>query len=60
MSSKARKTGKIMNFSQAVIGTSSSKTRPASMGIKVANSTGMVDKSPSKPKAPSLRGKRIY
>jgi len=56
----SRKKGKILNFSQAVIGTSASKSRSTNNKTWVAGSTGKVDKSPSKPKAPSLRGKRIY
>lgn len=58
--SKMRKTGKAMNFSQAVIGTSSKRSKKKSIGITATGSTGMVNKSPSKPKAPSLRGKRVY
>jgi hypothetical protein len=57
---KTRKTGKVMKFSQAVIGKSSKRSKKKSIGIIAAPSTGKVNKSPSKPKAPSLRGKRIY
>lgn len=55
-----RKSGKIMNFSQAVIGQSSSRSSKGPKGTWVASSTGMVNGSPSKPSAPSLRGKRVY
>lgn len=60
MGKTTRKTGKAMNFSQAVIGTRSKRTRKQSIGIKAASSTGTVNKSPRKPSAPSLRGKRVY
>lgn len=55
-----RKKGKIMNFSQAVIGTSASKSMKGPKGTWAAGSTGTVNKSPSKPTPPSLRGKRVY
>lgn len=57
---KGRKKGKAMNFSQAVLGTSSKRSKKKSIGITVAPSAGTVNKSPRKPKAPSLRGKRVY
>lgn len=60
MKSGSRKKGKIMNFSQAVIGTSSKRSAKGRKDTWVAESTGTVNKSPKKPKAPSLRGKRVY
>ena len=56
----SRKKGKVMNFSQAVIGTSSKRSKKGSSKPFAAGSTGMVNKSPKRPKAPSLRGKRVY
>lgn len=56
----ARKKGKVMNYSQAVLGTSSKRTKKKSIGIIATGSAGSVNKSPKKPKAPSLRGKRVY
>jgi len=54
--------GKVMPFSQAVLGKSpKTNTRGGSNnGTIVVPTVGMIDKNPSKPMAPSLRGKRVY
>lgn len=57
---KAKKSGKIMNFSQAVIGKSAMRSKKPSVGIIAAPSAGTVNKNPKKPKAPKLTGKRVY
>jgi hypothetical protein len=56
----SRKTGKVMNFSQAVIGKSAKRTRKGTPGIIAVKSTGKVNMSPSKARAPKLGGKRVY
>lgn len=58
--SYGRKAGKVMNFSQAVIGTSSKRTKKKSIGRIVTSSNGKVDMSPSRKMAPKRAGKRVY
>lgn len=50
-----KKSGKKMNFSQAVIGHSSTRSKKKSVGKIVAPSAGTVTKNPDR-----VKGKRIF